>query len=150
MFRWNMSLETGIADIDHGRRILLEAMADFFQILDTPSLNQKLVAERTGAIYTAMKAAFAAEDAMLSAHGETGIKHQATHAAFLLSYVELCKKLVPKIKGLKQAQQACLEIYRLIDTGVYHHVTDESVTYKHMVRHPASGGDAVTSAKAGS
>ena len=150
MFRWNMSLETGIADIDRGRRILLEAMADFFQILDMPSLSQRLVAERTGAIYTAMKAAFASEDAVLNNHGESGVTHQATHATFLRSYVDLCKKLVPKIKNLKQAQQACLEIYRLIDTGVYQHLTGESVTYKHMLRHPPSSGDAVTSAKAGS
>lgn len=150
MFRWNMSLETGIADIDHGRRVLVEAMADYFQIIDLPSLNQKLVAERTGAIYTAMKAAFAAEDSVLNGHGEPGAKHQATHAAFLLSYVDLCKKLVPKIKTLKQAQQACLEIYRLVDTGVYHHVTDESVAYKHMLRHPASSDGALTPAKTGS
>ncbi len=135
MFRWNMSLETGIESVDHGRRVLLEAMADFFQILDAPSLNPKLVAERTGAIYTAMKAAFVAEDTFLTPRGEEGTKHQATHAAFLLSYVELCKKLVPKLKTLKQAQQACLEIYRLVDTGLYHHIQDEALAYKHMVKH---------------
>ena len=136
MFHWNMSLETGIEVVDHGRRVLLEAMADFFQILDDPALNQRLVAERTGAIYTAMKAAFAAENTVLTPLGDEGGKHQAVHAAFLLSYVDLCKKLVPRIKSLKQARQACLEIYRLIDTGVYHHITDEALAYKHMAKHP--------------
>lgn len=140
MFRWNMSLETGIASVDRGRHLLLEAMADFFLILDDPALNQKLVAERTGAIYTAMKAAFTAEDKILETHGDQGIKHQAIHAAFLLHYVDLCKKLVPKIKNLKQAQQCCLEIYRLIDTGAYHHLNDEVLAYKHMTKHPAKTG----------
>lgn len=152
MFRWNMSLETGIDGIDHGRRALLESMADFFLILDDTALNQKLVAERTGAIFTAMKTAFTTENAFLKPHGEMGAKHEAIHAAFLHSYVELCKKLVPRIKSLKQAQQACLEIYRLIDTGVYHHITDETQDYKHMARHPVKTGQAaaLTSARAGS
>ncbi|MDO8607580.1 MAG: hypothetical protein Q7R40_13665 [Phaeospirillum sp.] len=136
MFRWNMSLETGEKAIDHGRHRLLEAMADFFLIVDDPALNQKLVAERTGAIYTAMKTAFAAEDKVLASHGEAGTKHEATHAAFLLHYVELCKKLVPKIKNLKQARQSCLEIYRIVDGGIYHHLNEEVLAYKHMLKHP--------------
>lgn len=136
MFRWNMSLETGIAPVDQGRRVLIEAMADFFQIIDNPALNQKMVAERTGAIYTAMKTAFTAEDEFLKAQTTDTTSHQATHAAFLLAYVEMCKKLVPKIKMLKQAQQACLEIYRLIDTGVYRHVSEEVLPYKHMRQKP--------------
>ena len=142
MFLWNMSLETGIEDVDHGRRVLLEAMADFFQIVDAPGLNQKLVAERTGAIYTTMKAAFAAEDAVLAPQGESGDRHKAVHAAFLLAYVELCRKLVPKIRSLKQAQQACLEIYRTIDTGPYLHIKDEVLAYKHMAKHPEKPGAA--------
>ncbi|RAU20409.1 hypothetical protein CU669_18650 [Paramagnetospirillum kuznetsovii] len=142
MFRWNMSLETGLEAIDHGRRQLLEAMADFFQILDNPALNQKLVAERTGAIFTAMKAAFTAEDQYLKTRSESeGSPHMATHAAFMLSYVELCKKLVPKIKNIKQGQQACLEIYRNIDGGLYHHINDEALAYKHMVKHPAKAAE---------
>lgn len=139
MFRWNMSLETGIAKVDHGRRALIEAMADFFQILDDPELNHRLVAERTGAIFTAMKTAFAAEDEFLKTRGEDAAPHLADHASFILSYVDLCKKLVPKIKGLKQAQQACLEIYRLIDLGLYRHLTGEAVAYKHMQKHPPAG-----------
>ena len=140
MFLWNVSLETGIEGIDHGRRLLLESMADFFQIIDAPSLNQKLVAERTGAIYTAMKAAFAAENSLLEPQGDSGAKHQATHAAFLLHYVDLCKKLVPRIKTLKQAQQCCLEIYRLVDSGIYHHIKDEVLGYKHMAKHLEDAG----------
>jgi hemerythrin len=132
MFLWNMSLETGIASVDHGRKALLETMADFFQVIDLPNLNQKLVAERTGAIYTAMKAAFTAENEYLKSQAEDSSAHQGRHADFLRTYVDLCKKLVPKIKTLKQAQQSCLEVYRLIDTGVYHHITDEVLAYKHM------------------
>jgi hemerythrin len=147
MFRWSMSLETGNASVDHERRILLEAMADYFQIIDDPTLNQKLVAEKTGAIYTAMKNAFTAESPVLQSWGEEGVKHEATHASFLHSYVELCKKLVPKIKNLKQAQQACLEIYRLVEIAIYHHITEEAVTYKHWAKH-THGNTEVTAAKA--
>jgi hemerythrin len=136
MFRWNMSLETGIGGVDHGRRALIEAMADFFQILDAPDLNHRLVAERTGAIYKAMKAAFDAEGAVLTEHGDAGESHRLNHAKFLASYVDLCKKLVPSIKGPKQARQACLEIYQLIDTGLYRHLSEEAVGYKARLRHP--------------
>jgi hemerythrin len=140
MFCWNMSLETGIEEVDHGRRVLLEAMADFFLVMDDPALNHKLMAERTGAIFSAMKAAFSIENAFLKPHGEAGSKHEAAHAAFLLSYVELCKKLVPQVKNMKQAQQACLEIYRLMEGGLYHHISDEALGYKHMIRHPSKTG----------
>jgi len=133
MFRWNMSLETGIEAVDHGRRALIEAMADFFRTLDDPFLDRKIVAERTGAIFVAMKSAFAAEDAFLS--GRDGVEsHQATHGTLILAYVDLCKKMVPKIKNTKQAQQTCLEIYRIIDGGLYHHLKDEVLFYKTLVR----------------
>lgn len=137
MFRWNMTLETGIESVDHGRRVLLEAMADFFLALDDPRLNQHLVAERTGAIFNAMKEAFAVEDKALASHSDAEAAHHiATHAALKLSYVDLCKKLVPRIKTLKQAQQVCLEIYRNIDSGLYHHINDEALAYKHRLKHP--------------
>jgi hemerythrin len=149
MFRWNMSLATGIETIDHGRHQLLEAMADFFLILDDPALSQKLVAERTGAIFSAMKASFAAEDEFLKKRPEEEVaKHLADHAAFQQSYVDLCKKFVPKIKNVKQAQQSCLEIYRNIDTGVYPHLNGEAMAYKHMLRHPAKSDDVPKSSSA--
>lgn len=133
MFRWNMSLETGIGAIDSGRRMLIEAMADFFRCLDDPYLDRRTVAERTGAIFVAMKKAFAAEDAFLA--GRDGSEtHQSTHGTLILAYVDLCKKMVPKIKSAKQAQQTCLEIYRIIDGGLYHHLKDEVLFYKALVR----------------
>ncbi|SEH41000.1 hypothetical protein SAMN04244559_02175 [Magnetospirillum fulvum] len=133
MFRWNMSLETGIEAIDRGRRALIEAMADFFRALDDPFLDRRMVAERTGAIFIAMKAAFAAEDEFLNGR-DGGEAHQAKHGTLILAYVDLCKKMVPKIGTAKQAQQTCLEIYRIIDGGLYHHLKDEVLPYKAMVR----------------
>ncbi|OAN45586.1 hypothetical protein A6A04_06725 [Paramagnetospirillum marisnigri] len=139
MLHWNMSLETGIAAVDHGRRQLLEAMVDFIQIVDDPGLNQKLVAERTGAIFKAMKVAFAAEEEFLNGRPEAdSAPHIASHAAYSLAYVDLCKKLVPKIRNLKQAQQACLEIYRCIEHGVFKHVGEEALAYKRMRRQASS------------
>lgn len=137
MFRWNMSLETGIDTVDHGRRALIDAMADFFRILDDPLLDHAMVAERTGAVFLAMKAAFAAEDAFFAAHGLQADAHQARHGALILAYVDLCKKVVPKIKNLKQAQQICLEIYRIIDGSLYGHLKDEVQEYRALLRgHP--------------
>lgn len=137
MFRWNMSLETGIAPVDHARRHLLEAMDDFFQIIDSPALTQKQVAERTGAVFNAMKASFTAEEKYLATRPESeSMPHMDKHAGLMQSYVDLCKKMVPRIKSIKQAQQACLEIYRCLDTAVSPHITDESLAYKHMVKHP--------------
>ncbi len=134
MFRWSMSLETGIASIDGHRRHLIEALDDFFLIMDDPLLNQKLVAARTGAVYTCMKVAFAAEDEILKSRGEAGESHIAAHAALLKTYVDMCRKMVPKARNLKQAQQTCLEIYRVIDSGVYPHVKGEALGYKHPVK----------------
>jgi len=135
MFLWNMSLETGIAAIDLPRRQLIEAMADFFRILDDPTLNQKMVAEHTGTIYKFMKAAFTAEDQFLKAQtGEETEGHQTTHATQLAAYVDLCRKAVPKIRNLKQAQHICQEIYLVIDHGLYSHLKNEALDYKHLLR----------------
>ncbi|WP_235720819.1 hypothetical protein [Magnetospirillum molischianum] len=128
-----MSLETDIESIDHGRRVLIEAMADFFRSLDDPFLDRTMVAERTGAIFIAMKAAFDAEASFLSTHGGDE-SHMAAHATLILTYVGLCKKMVPKINTLKQAQQLSLEIYRIIDGGLYHHLKDEVLFYKALNR----------------
>jgi len=133
MFRWNMSLETGIEAVDCGRRAVIEAMADFFRCLDDPYLDRRTVAERTGAIFVALKKAFTAEDAYLSGC-EGGETHQSTHGTLILAYVDLCKKMVPKIKSAKQAQQTCLEIYRIIDGGLYHHLKEEVLFYKTLNR----------------
>jgi len=140
MFRWNMSLETGIESVDHGRRSLLEAMADFFRILDDPLLDHTMVAERTAMIFMAMKAAFAAEDAFFAANGIAAESHQATHGALILAYVDLCKKVVPRIRTLKQAQQTCLEIYRIIDGSLYSHIKDEVQDYKTLLRSRTTAG----------
>ena len=134
MFRWNMSLETGIEPVDLARRNLLEAMAEFFRILDDPLLDQAMIAERTGLIFLGMKAAFAAEDAFFTAQGLAAESHRATHSALLLAYVDLCKKVVPRIRTLKQAQQICLEIYRIIDGSLYDHLKNETLDYKMMLR----------------
>lgn len=134
MFLWNMSLETGIETIDGHRRRLIEAMANFFLILDDAALSQRLVAERTGAIYTAMKATFAAEDEVLNSHGEAGEMHMATHATLLAAYIELCRKVVPKIKNVKQARQICLEIFTTIEKGLYIHIKDEALGYRSQVK----------------
>lgn len=135
MFRWNMSMETGNDGIDHARRALLEAMADFFQILDARDLNQHLVAERTGQIFNAMKTAFTTENEVLKAHpSEASDHHIASHAAYQLAYVDLCRKVVPKIKTQKQAQQICLEIYRMIDDGIFQHLKAEALDYRHLTK----------------
>ena len=135
MFLWNMSLETGIEEVDLGRKRLLGAMADFFQGMDNPALNQHILAGHTGAIFNAMKAAFAAEDTFLQAHGgEAGEKHQANHAALQAAFVDLCRSLIPKIKNQKQAQQCCLEIYQLVDDALFHHITKEVATYRSLPR----------------
>lgn len=135
MFLWNMSLETGIPEVDQGRKRLLDAMADFFQGMDDPALGQHHLAVSTGAIFNAMKAAFAAEDAFLKSHGdEEAEKHQASHAALSGAFVDLCRKLVPKIRNHKQAQQGCLEIYRLVDEALFHHVTKEVAYYRGQPR----------------
>ncbi|MBI3447285.1 MAG: hypothetical protein HY055_18415 [Magnetospirillum sp.] len=136
MFLWNMSLETGIEEVDHGRKRLLGAMADFFQIMDDPNLNHQLLAERTGAIFNTMKAAFAAEDAFLQEHGGgDGEAHMATHASQAKAFVDLCRKLVPKVKNPKQARQSCLEIFQVVDNGLFHHVTKEVANYKQLAKH---------------
>ncbi|ARJ64290.1 hypothetical protein WV31_00535 [Magnetospirillum sp. ME-1] len=135
MFLWNMSLETGIPDVDHGRKRLLGAMADFFQGMDDPALNQHILAGHTGAIFNAMKAAFAAEDAVLQSHGTEGCeRHQTNHAALTAAFVDLCRKLIPKIKTHKQAQQCCLEIYQMVDEVLFHHVTKEVAFYRDLAR----------------
>lgn len=137
MFLWNMSLETGIPEVDQGRKRLMGAMADFFQIMDDPGLGQHLLAERTGAIFKAMKTAFAAEDAFLAARGgEAAEKHQASHLAMTAAFVDLCRKLVPKIKNHKQAQQSCLEIYQLVDDVLFHHLGKEVAFYRGLTRAP--------------
>jgi hypothetical protein len=132
MFRWTMSLETGIEPIDRCRRHLIEAMADFFRIMDDPFLNQKMVAEQTGAIYAAMKRSFAAEDPVLSQRSDAA--HIDRHAALLLAYVDLCRKVVPKIRNPKQAQQTCLEIYRVVEGGLHRHLKDEVLPYRTVGR----------------
>ncbi len=135
MFLWNMSLETGIESVDQGRKRVLGAMADFFQGMDDPTLTQQVLAARTGAIFTAMKAAFAAEDALLQTHGgEAAERHQVNHAALSAAFVDLCRKLIPKIKNHKQAQQCCLEIYQLVDDALYHHITKEVEGYRALGR----------------
>ncbi len=135
MFLWSMSLETGIEEVDLGRKRLLGAMADFFQNMDSPNLNQHILAGHTGAIFNAMKAAFAAEDAFLQANaGEAGEKHQINHAALTAAFVDLCRKLIPKIKNHKQAQQCCLEIYQLVDDALFHHITKEVTSYRALAR----------------
>jgi hemerythrin len=137
MFLWNMSLETGIDDVDRGRKRMLGAMADFFQGMDDPALGQQMLASRTGAIFNAMKAAFAAEDAFLQAREAPDLeKHQASHAALSAAFVDLCRKLIPKIKTHRQAQQCCLEIYQLVDDAIFHHVTKEVNTYRALARTP--------------
>ncbi len=137
MFLWNMSLETGIAEVDLGRRRMLGAMADFFQGMDDPGLNQHMLAAHTGAIFNAMKAAFAAEDAFLKTHdGEAAEKHRMTHAALSAAFIDLCRKLIPKIKNHRQAQQCCLEIYQLVDDALFHHVTKEVAGYRDLGRIP--------------
>jgi hemerythrin len=139
MFRWTMSLETGIAPIDREHRILIDSMAEFFRIIDDPLLNKTMVAERTGAVYAAMKAAFAVEDAILAERTPDSTQHQEQHAALVKSYVDLCRKVVPKIRGLKQAQQTCLEIFRVVDDGLYKHLKDEVLSYRTLAR---TGGEA--------
>lgn len=135
MFLWNMSLETGIPEVDQGRKRLLGAMADFFQGMDSPTLNQHILSGHTGAIFTAMKAAFAAEDAYLQAHGgEGGERHQSSHAALTAAFVDLCRKLIPKIKNHKQAQQCCLEIYQMVDEVLFHHITKDVAFYRDLAR----------------
>jgi len=135
MFLWNMSLETGNDEVDLGRKRMLGAMADFFQSMDDPGLNQHMLAARTGAIFNAMKAAFAAEDAFLKAQdGEAGEKHQMTHAALSAAFIELCRKLIPKIRTHKQAQQCCLEIYQMVDETLFHHITKEVAVYRGLGR----------------
>jgi hemerythrin len=137
MFLWNMSLETGIDEVDTGRKRLLGAMADFFQGMDDPSLSQQALAARTGAIFSAMKTAFAAEDAYLATReAADGERHQASHAAITAAFVDLCRKLVPKIRNPKQARQSCLEIYRLVDEVVFHHITKEVTGYRDLNRSP--------------
>lgn len=137
MFLWNMSLETGIDEVDLGRKHLLGAMADFFQGMDDPALNQYILAGHTGAIFNAMKAAFAAEEAVLKAHdGEACEKHQTAHAALSAAFVDLCRKLIPKIKNHKQASQCALEIYQLVDEALFHHITKEVATYRGLGRAP--------------
>lgn len=135
MFLWNMSLETGIPEVDQGRKRLLGAMADFFQGMDDPALNQYILAGHTGAIFTAMKTAFAAEDAFLQSQGgENCERHQANHAALTSAFVDLCRKLIPKIKNHKQAQQCCLEIYQMVDEVLFHHITKEVAFYRDLAR----------------
>jgi hemerythrin-like metal-binding protein len=135
MFLWNMSLETGIPEVDQGRKRLLGAMADFFQGMDNPTLNQHILAGHTGAIFNAMKAAFAAEDAFLQSHDAEGCeRHQANHAALTAAFVDLCRKLIPKIKNHKQAQQCCLEIYQMVDEVLFHHITKEVAFYRELAR----------------
>jgi len=135
MFLWNMSLETGIEEVDRGRKRLLGAMADFFQGMDDPALNNHILAGHTGAIFNAMKAAFAAEDAVLKAYDcESCEKHQATHAALTAAFVDLCRKLIPKIKNHKQAQQCALEIYQLVDETLFHHITKDVASYRDLGR----------------
>jgi hemerythrin-like metal-binding protein len=135
MFLWNMSLETGIENIDQGRKRMLGAMADFFQGMDDPALTQHVLAARTGAIFNAMKAAFATEDAFLQTQGgESAERHQANHAALSAAFIDLCRKLVPKIKNQKQAQQCCLEIYQLVDDALFHHITKEVESYRVLGR----------------
>lgn len=137
MFLWNMSLETGIEAVDQGRKRMLGAMADFFQGMDDPGLGQQMLAARTGAIFNAMKAAFAAEDAYLTEHNAPDLeRHQANHAALSAAFVELCRKLIPKIKTHKQAQQCCLEIYQLVDDAIFHHITKEVNGYRSLARSP--------------
>lgn len=137
MFLWNMSLETGIDEIDKGRKRLLGAMADFFQGMDDPALGQPALAARTGAIFNAMKAAFAAEDAYLQEHDAADCeRHQASHAALTTAFVDLCRKLVPKIRNQKQARQCCLEIYQLVDDAIFHHITKEVAPYRDLARSP--------------
>lgn len=137
MFLWNMSLETGIPEVDRGRKHLLDAMADFFQGMDDSALGQHILATRTGAIFNAMKAAFAAEDAFLREHeGEEAEKHQASHAAISGAFVDLCRKLVPRIKNQKQARQSCLEIYQLVDEVLFHHMGKEVAFYRGLARSP--------------
>lgn len=137
MFLWNMSLETGIDEVDRVRRRVMEAMADFFQVMDDPSLDKTMLAARTGAIYNAMKAAFAVENQVLDAHGAPDReRHRANHAALAAAFVDLCRKLVPKIKSPRQAQQCCLEIYQLVDESLYHHLTKEVTAYRALAREP--------------
>ena len=135
MFLWNMSLETGIEDVDHGRKRLLGAMADFFQSMDDANLSHQTVAERTGAIFNAMKTAFAAEDAFLQRQGGADCDaHLAAHQAQMAAFVDLCRKLVPKIRNAKQAHQSCLEIFRVVDNGLFAHVTKEVASYKLLAK----------------
>lgn len=137
MFLWNMSLETGIEEIDRGRKRLLGTMADFFQSMDDPALSHQIVAERTAAIFNSMKAAFAAEDAFLQERGGAGSDdHIAAHATQAKAFVDLCRKLIPRIKNPKQARQSCLEIFQVIDHGLFQHVTKEVVAYKHLAKLP--------------
>lgn len=135
MFLWNMALETGIPEVDQGRKRLLGAMADFFQGMDDPALNQYILAGHTGAIFSAMKAAFAAEDAFLqTVGGEAAERHSASHSGLMAAFVDLCRKLIPKIKTHKQAQQCCLEIYQMVDEVLFHHVTKEVALYRDLAR----------------
>lgn len=135
MFLWNMSLETGIPEVDQGRKRLLGAMADFFQGMDDPALNQYILAGHTGAIFNAMKAAFAAEDAFLqTVGGEAAERHTTSHSGLMAAFVDLCRKLIPKIKSHKQAQQCCLEIYQMVDEVLFHHVTKEVALYRDLAR----------------
>ncbi|KIM00644.1 hypothetical protein CCC_03246 [Paramagnetospirillum magnetotacticum MS-1] len=135
MFLWNMSMETGIETVDQGRKRVLAAMADFFQGMDDPALNQQILAARTGAIFNAMKTAFAAENAYLAEReAPDQEKHQANHAALSAAFIDLCRKLIPKIKNHKQAQQVCLEIYQLVDDAIFHHITKEVGNYRDLVR----------------
>lgn len=137
MFLWNMSLETGIDEVDRVRRRVMEAMADFFQVMDDPALDKTILAARTGAIYNAMKTAFAVENQVLDAQNAPDReRHQANHAALAAAFVDLCRKLVPKIKSPRQAHQCCLEIYQLVDESLFHHLTKEVTAYRVLTREP--------------